>query len=101
LVNPVTTTTNEPVYIVKTIRLRRVIIEHDGALAEDRCNMILVLDVHLPLNPDSSFTALYGLEPDIELPDADPPKSVTKEDLLKDERIKWVLDDMQDCADQE
>jgi len=27
--------------------------------------------IHLPLNPDGSFTALHGLEPDIELPDAD------------------------------
>jgi hypothetical protein len=63
--------------------------------------MIFELDVHLPLNPDSSFTALHGLEPDIELPDADPPKSGAKEDLLNDEWIKWVLDDMQDRADQE
>lgn len=53
--------------------------------------MIFALDVHLPLNPDGSFTALHGLEPDIKLPDADVPRSITKEDLLKDERIKRVI----------
>jgi hypothetical protein len=56
--------------------------------------MIFFLDVHLPLNPDGSFTALHGLEPDIELPDADPPKSVTKEDLLKDAWIQKIIDDL-------
>jgi hypothetical protein len=53
--------------------------------------MIFALDVHLPLNPDGSFTALHGLEPDIELPDADAPRSITKENLLKDEWIKRVI----------
>jgi hypothetical protein len=53
--------------------------------------MIFALDVHLPVNPDSSFTALHGLDPDIKLPDADPPGSITREDLLKDEWIKRVL----------
>ena len=45
--------------------------------------MVFALDVHLPLNPDGSFIALHGLEPDVRLPDADPPKSITKEALLK------------------
>jgi C-terminal processing protease CtpA/Prc len=58
--------------------------------------MIFRLDVHLPLNPDGSFSILEGLKPDIELPDADPPRSITKEDLLKDEWIKWILADSQD-----
>jgi hypothetical protein len=53
--------------------------------------MILALDVHLPRNPDGSFTALHGLDPDIELPDADPPASITKDELLKDEWIKRVI----------
>jgi hypothetical protein len=53
--------------------------------------MVFALDIHLPLNPNGSFTALHGLEPDIELPDADSPKSITKEDLLKDEWIKKVI----------
>jgi len=63
--------------------------------------MIFRLDVHLPLNPDGSFSVLDGLEPDIELPDANPPKSITKEDLLEDEWIKWILADAQDRADRE
>jgi len=53
--------------------------------------MIFALDAHLPLNPDGSFTALHGLAPDIELPDADAPRSITKGDLLKDEWIKRVI----------
>jgi len=57
--------------------------------------MVFALDAHLPLNPDGSFTALHGLEPDIELPDADPPKSITKEDLLKDPWIDKVIADLQ------
>ncbi|MEN6333214.1 MAG: S41 family peptidase [Phycisphaerales bacterium] len=56
-----------------------------------RSGMVLALDVHLPLNPDGSFTAFHGLEPDVKLPDADPLKSTTKEDLLKDEWIKGVI----------
>jgi hypothetical protein len=56
-----------------------------------RSGMVFALDIHLPLNPDGSFTALHGLEPDIELPDADPPKSIIKEDLLKDEWIKKII----------
>jgi len=61
--------------------------------------MIFALDVHLPLNPDGSFTAFQGLEADIELSDANPPKSITKEDLLKDEWIKWILADARDRMD--
>ena len=38
---------------------------------------------------------------DIELPNADPPKSNTKDDLLKDEWIKWILADSPVCTDQE
>jgi C-terminal processing protease CtpA/Prc len=53
--------------------------------------MIFASDVHLPLNPDGSFTALHGLEPDVKLPDANPPRSITKEDLLQDEWIKKVI----------
>ena len=56
--------------------------------------MVFALDIHLPLNPDGSFTALHGLEPDIELPDADPPKSITKEYLLKDMWIQKIINDL-------
>jgi len=53
--------------------------------------MIFALDAHLPLNPDGSLTALHGLEPDIKLPDADPPRSFTREDLMKDEWIRRII----------
>jgi C-terminal processing protease CtpA/Prc len=53
--------------------------------------MIFALDVHLPRNPDGSFSALHGLDPDVKLPDAAPPRSITKEDLLKDEWIKQII----------
>jgi hypothetical protein len=56
--------------------------------------MVFALDIHLPLNPDGSFTALHGLEPDIELPDADPPKSITKENLLNDAWIQKIINDL-------
>jgi len=56
--------------------------------------MVFALDIHLPLNSDGSFTALRGLEPDVKLPDADPPKSITKEDLLKDTWIQKIIYDL-------
>jgi hypothetical protein len=56
--------------------------------------MIFALDAHLPLNPDGSFSGLNGLEPDIKLPPADAPKSITKEDLLKDEWIKKIINEL-------
>jgi hypothetical protein len=56
--------------------------------------MVFALDIHLPLNPDGSFTALHGLEPDIELPNADPPKSITKEDLLDDAWVRKIIYDL-------
>jgi hypothetical protein len=56
-----------------------------------RSGMVFFLDVHLPLNLDGSFTALHGLKPDIELPDADLPRSFTKEDVLKDEWIQKII----------
>jgi len=61
--------------------------------------MIFRVDTELFINPDGSVNALTGTSPDIELPEADPPKSITKEDLLKDEWIKWVLADAQDRTD--
>jgi hypothetical protein len=56
-----------------------------------RSGMIFALDIHLPRNPDGSFSALHGLEPDVKLPDTAPPRSFTKEDLLQDEWIKQVI----------
>ncbi len=53
--------------------------------------MIFRLEVDLGLNPDGSFNEIVGTRPDIELPPADPPASITREDLLKDEWIKKVI----------
>jgi hypothetical protein len=53
--------------------------------------MIFRTETELVINPDGSVNELVGTSPDIELPDADPPKSITKEDLLKDEWIKYIL----------
>jgi len=55
--------------------------------------MIFRVEAELVINPDGSVNELFGTPPDIELPDADPPKSITKEDLLEDEWIKWILAD--------
>ncbi len=63
--------------------------------------MIFRVETELVVNPDGSINELFGTPPDIELPDADPPKSITKEDLLEDEWIKWILADSQDCTDRE
>jgi len=53
--------------------------------------MIFRLEADLGLNLDGSFNELVGTRPDIELPPADPPASITKEGLLKDEWIKRVI----------
>ena len=57
--------------------------------------MIFRVETDLVINPDGSIDELFGTPPDIELPVADPPKSITKEDLLEDEWIKWILADEQ------
>jgi len=53
--------------------------------------MIFALDIHLPVNPDGSFTALHGLEPDVKLPDVDLPEFITKEALLRDGWINQII----------
>jgi hypothetical protein len=61
--------------------------------------MIFRMEADLDINPDGSINELVGVQPDVELPPAKPPATFTKEDLLKDEWIKWVLADTQDRAD--
>jgi hypothetical protein len=61
--------------------------------------MIFRMEGDLDINPDGTFHELTGVQPDVELPDADPPKSINRGDLLKDEWIKWILADTQDRAD--
>ena len=52
------------------------------------------VETDLVVNPDGSINELFGTPPDIELPDADPPRSITKEELLKDEWIRTVIDEL-------
>ena len=56
--------------------------------------MILRVETEIVINPDGSINELFGTPPDIELPDADLPGSITKEELLKDEWIRTVIDDL-------
>jgi protein-S-isoprenylcysteine O-methyltransferase Ste14 len=56
--------------------------------------MIFRVETELVINPDGSFNELFGTPPDIKLPPADLPKSITKEELLKDEWIKKIMTDL-------
>jgi len=56
--------------------------------------IIFRVETELVINPDGSFNELFGTPPDIELEPADLPKSITKEELLKDEWIKKIIDEM-------
>lgn len=53
--------------------------------------MAFRVETDLVINPDGSYSEISGTPPDISLPAADPPKSITKEDLLEDEWIKRVI----------
>jgi len=53
--------------------------------------MAFRVETDLVINPDGSYNEISGTPPDIELPNADPPKSITKGDLLKDEWIQKVI----------
>lgn len=59
-------------------------------------NMIFRAETELVINPDGSINELFGTPPDIILEPADLPKSITKDDLLQDEWVKWVIADSQD-----
>jgi hypothetical protein len=56
--------------------------------------MIFRVETEIVINPDGSINELFGTPPDIELPDADPPMSITKEELLKDEWVRTVIDEL-------
>ncbi|MHC4096817.1 MAG: S41 family peptidase [Planctomycetota bacterium] len=53
--------------------------------------MIFRVETELVINPDGSINELFGTPPDIKLEPAERPKSITKEDLLKDKWIKKVI----------
>jgi hypothetical protein len=56
--------------------------------------MVLQSSFNKDLKPAGSFNELFWTPPDIKLEPADPPKSITKEDLLKDEWIKEIIDEI-------
>ena len=56
--------------------------------------MIFRVETELLINPDGSVNELFGTPPDIQLELADPPKSVNKEDLLKDEWIQYIIHEL-------
>ena len=56
--------------------------------------MIFMLEADLLINSDGSYNVITGTPPDIELPAAELPESLTKEDLLKDEWIKKIINDL-------
>jgi hypothetical protein len=57
-------------------------------------SMILSVETELLINSDGSVNALFGTAPDIQLEPADPPRSITREDLLKDEWIEHIIHEM-------
>ena len=56
--------------------------------------MIFRVETELVINPDGSINELFGTPPDIQLEPADPPKSITKDELLKDEWIEHIIHEM-------
>jgi protein-S-isoprenylcysteine O-methyltransferase Ste14 len=56
--------------------------------------MIFRVETEIAINPDGSVNEIVGTPPDIELPVADPPKRIAKEELLEDEWIMKIINDM-------
>lgn len=56
--------------------------------------MIFRVETEITINPDGSVNEIVGTSPDLELPTADRPKSITKEELLKDEWIQYIINEL-------
>ena len=56
--------------------------------------MVFRVETDLVINPDGSYNEISGTPPDIELPKAEPPASITKEELLKDAWIDKIITDL-------
>lgn len=56
--------------------------------------MIFRMEGDLDINPDGSFLELTGVQPDVELPVAGLPKAITREELLKDECVRVIIDEL-------
>ena len=56
-----------------------------------RSGILLRVEADLLLTSEGGVNELFGTEPDVKLPPADPPRSITREDLLKDPWIRKVI----------
>jgi hypothetical protein len=56
--------------------------------------MIFRVETELVINLDGSINELFGTPPDIQLEPANPPKSITREDLLKDKWIEHIIHEL-------
>jgi hypothetical protein len=56
--------------------------------------MIFRVETEIVINPDGSINELFGTKPDVKLPPTKLPKSITREELLKDEWIKYIIYEM-------
>ncbi len=61
------------------------------ALKLPNSNMIFRVETEIVINPDGSINELVGTPPDVVLPPSDPPRSITRVDLLKDEWIEYII----------
>ena len=61
------------------------------AIRLPRSGMIFRAETELLLTPNGAVNELFGTEPDVRLPSADPPKSITRDDLLNDAWIKQII----------
>jgi hypothetical protein len=56
--------------------------------------MVFRVETDLVINPDGSYNEISGTPPDIELPKAEPPASITKQDLLRDAWIQKIVNSL-------
>jgi C-terminal processing protease CtpA/Prc len=62
-----------------------------GVMRLPRSGMVFRTETEICLSPDGYVDELFGTAPDLRLPPAARPASITREDLLKDEWIKHIL----------
>lgn len=62
-----------------------------GVIRLPRSGMIFRAETKALISPDGNIDEMFGIAPDVKLPPAARPASITREDLLKDESIKHIL----------
>jgi hypothetical protein len=65
-----------------------------GAIRLPRSGMIFRVETELLMTENGGVNELFGTEPDVKLPSANPPGSITRDDLLKDAWIKKIVTDL-------